>query len=294
LAFLGQCESGKILYHNPADGCEAKIAAFCRDRSWTYKELINLTSSAANGPCDIGIERENRVALLLDDGPELIAAFYGAMSIGAIPIVLNTASRAANYELLLNRSRAKALVVVANLFQLVDPILSHCPSLRHVIRVAEGSESRGILQWRNCIADNPTELTPVEVSPDDTAFWLYSSGSTGEPKGVIHLHRAIPYICEHFGQQMLGLTEADVSLSSTKLYHAYGLANSMCYHFSSGGAIVLWDRPSAPAAMFELIEDFRVTVFFLLPLCLPGCWRCLEHAEASCITGTFLDVTGGK
>jgi benzoate-CoA ligase family protein len=243
--------AANILYQNIEAGRGSKVAVLCRDKAWTYQELVDLTGSVGNGLSCLGIDRENRVALLMVDAPELMAAFYGTMSIGAVPTLLNTTLLPADYELLVNQSRAKAIFVSANLFHLIEPVLRHCPGLRHVI----------------CVA---VQLTPVEVSPDEPAFWLYSSGSTGRPKAVVHLHRAIPYICEHFGQQILGLRETDVCFSSAKLYHSYGLDNSLCYPIFSGASIVLWDRPPFPTAMFELIERFHVTVFFSTPVLFVG------------------------
>jgi acyl-CoA synthetase (AMP-forming)/AMP-acid ligase II len=102
--------AANILYQNVAAGRGAKAAVFCRNKAWTYQELVHLASSAGNGLRSLGIERENRVALLLPDGPELLAAFYGALAIGAIPTLLNTALLSADYEFLLNQSGRKSLL----------------------------------------------------------------------------------------------------------------------------------------------------------------------------------------
>src|SRR5262249_23092792 len=140
----------------------------------------------------------------------------------------------------------------------------------HVIRVGDGPERPGVIGWQSWIDEAQSELTPFEVSPDQPAFWLYTSGTTGRPKAVVHLHRALPYVCQHFGRETLGLTETDVCLSAAKSYHAYGLGNSLGHPLYLGASAVLWPRTPLPAGMFELINRLRVSVFFATPALFVG------------------------
>ena len=102
----------------------------------------------------------------------------------------------------------------------------------------------------SCSTRTPASTDPADTHPDDMAFWLFSGGSTGFPKGVVHLHHDIPYTCETFAQEILQITEGDVTFSSTKLYHAYGLGNNLTFPYWVGATTVLRTgqaRPARPA-----------------------------------------------
>jgi benzoate-CoA ligase family protein len=254
----------KVLYENISAGRENKTAIFSAETTWTYGELVRLASRVGNGLKHLGVERENRVALLLVDGPELVASFYGAMAIGAVPVPLNTSLPPAEYEFLLNHSRAQVAIVSATLAYLIEPIRSHCLQLRQVVLV-DGSRSWPAVDWQTWTAEASPELVPVEVSLDEPAFWLYSSGSTGRLKAVVHLHRAIPFTCRQYAQQILELGDSDICFSAAKLFHAYGLGNGMNFPLFVGAATVLWHGSTLPEALFELIGRFHPTIFFATP-----------------------------
>jgi benzoate-CoA ligase family protein len=252
-----------VLFENIAAGRQKKTAVITGDSSWTYEQLVRLTCQVGNGLKQLGIERENRIALLLVDSPELVASFYGATAIGAIPVPLNTSLLASDYELLLNHSRAKVLIVSEALAHLVENIRERCPFLREVIIV--GGDRSSHLGWENWVSRFVPELVPVDVSPDEPAFWLYSSGSTGRLKGVVHVHRAISVTCRLYAEQILRLDETDICFSAAKLFHAYGLGNGMNFPFFAGGSTLLWHGQTLPEMLFDLIHRFRPTVFFATP-----------------------------
>jgi benzoate-CoA ligase family protein len=263
--------AANILYHNIVDGREQKPAVFCSEKSWTYGELVALAGRVGNALSKFGIERENRVALLLMDGVEFIASFYGAIAIGAVPVPLNTSLTTSDYLFLLTHGRAKAPVISAAFAHLIGPIRENCPFLRHIIVAdSHGSLPDGAIDWQTWVGESASELVPVELSPDEPAFWLYSSGSTGRPKAVIYLHRAIPSSCDRYAQQVLGLRESDVLLSATKLFHAYGLGNGMNFPLAIGASTVLWHGTALPEAMFEMISRLHPTVFFATPALFAG------------------------
>jgi benzoate-CoA ligase family protein len=252
-----------LLFSNLSAGRKDRTAIVTNDSLWSYERITELTCQVGNALSRLGVERENRVALLLVDGPELVASFLGAAAIGAIPVPLNTSLLASDLHFLLNHSRAKVLIVHDALFHLIDHVRRSCPHLRQVISV--GEKKTDTLAWDEWLRGSTAELIPVEVSPDEPAFWLYSSGSTGRQKGVVHLHRSIAVTCRLYAEQILGLNEADICFSAAKLFHAYGLGNGMTFPFSVGGSSLLWSGPPLAEMLFELISKFRPTVFFATP-----------------------------
>jgi benzoate-CoA ligase family protein len=253
-----------VLYQNIAAGRENRTAIFSAEAAWTFGELVRLASRVGNALRKLGVERENRVALLLVDGPEFVASFYGAIAIGAVPVPLNTSLTPADYEFLLNHSRARVAIVGTTLAYLIEPIRSRCLQLQQVVLVG-GLRPWPCLDWQAWTAEASSELALVEVSPDEPAFWLYSSGSTGRLKAVVHLHRAIPFTCRHYAQQVLELGESDLCFSAAKLFHAYGLGNGMNFPLFVGASTVLWHGSTLPEALFELINRFHPTIFFATP-----------------------------
>jgi benzoate-CoA ligase family protein len=252
-----------VLFQNIIAGRQSRPAIITCDSVWTYQQLVRLTSQVGNGLRQLGVERESRVALLLHDGPELVASFYGAAAIGAIPVPLNTSLLTSDYEFLLQHSRAKVLIVSGALTFLVERIRERCPDLQEIISTSSKRDDQ--LIWEEWVGGAAPELVPVDVSPDEPAFWLYSSGSTGRQKGVVHIHRAIPATCRLYAKQVLGLNESDICFSAAKLFHAYGLGNGMNFPFFAGGSAILWHGQTLPEMLFDLIQRFHPTVFFATP-----------------------------
>ena len=109
------------------------------------------------------------------------------------------------------------------------------------------------------------ERSPADTHADDMAFWLFSGGSTGFPKGVVHLHHDIQYTVDTFAKHILAITEDDVTFSSTKLYHAYGLGNNLTFPYSVGATTVLRPGRPDPKGLLETAQDQRPTLFFSVP-----------------------------
>lgn len=170
---------------NVVEGRGEKGAFLCEDRTLTYSQLQESVNRVGNALLDLGLEMEQRVLLLLLDGPEFVASFFGAIKMGAVPIPVNTMMRAQDYSYFLNDSRAQVAIISQSLLAEAGPILPQAPYLRQVVVVgnAEG-EQFPFDQW---VEKASPKLDPVRTTKDDVAFWLYSSGSTGLPKGVVHL-----------------------------------------------------------------------------------------------------------
>jgi 4-hydroxybenzoate-CoA ligase len=208
------------------------------------------------------IEPENRVALLLLDKIEFPIIFWGCLKAGVIPVALNTLLATEVYGAILRDSRARALFVSHELLPTVVPLLNDHPYLKKVFVV--GGEAPGALGFGSELAASETR-PPIAVSADDCGFWLYSSGSTGQPKGVRHVHSSLKYTADTYGAEVLKIAPDDIVFSVAKLFFAYGLGNAMTFPLSVGATAVLFAGRPTPDAAFEILDRFKPTVFCGVP-----------------------------
>jgi 4-hydroxybenzoate-CoA ligase len=249
---------------NVAQGRAAKAAFIDPAETLTYGELQARTDRMANLLGTYGIPREARVALLLLDTVDFPVAFWGAIKAGVVPVCLNTLLTAEQYAYVLGDSRAKALFVSAQLLPVVQPILGRLPFLRHVF-VAGGDAPPFALSFRGELGFQQAEFEIADTCCDETAFWLYSSGSTGMPKGVRHVHSSPMETARLTGQACLGMREDDLVYSAAKLFFAYGLGNAMSFPMSVGAtAVLVPDRPT-PELVFRTLKAHQPTFFFGVP-----------------------------
>ena len=230
----------------------------------TYGGFAESCNRFANMMGAFGIGRETRIALLLLDTRDFPVAFWGAIKAGVVPVALNTLLTTEQYAYILADSRAKALVVSAPLLPVVRPILGRLPFLTHVF-VAGGEAPPFALDLAAEMAAQRPEAVAADTSPDDTAFWLYSSGSTGMPKGVRHVHTSLMATAKLYGQAVLGITEADVGFSAAKLFFAYGLGNGMSFPLSVGATTVLLAERPTPESVFRMLQQHQPTIFYGVP-----------------------------
>jgi benzoate-CoA ligase len=252
---------------NLAEGRGAKTAIYYEGETYTYAQIAELANRVGNGLLELGVEMEQRVALLLLDSPQFAASFFGAMKIGAVPIPMNTMLHPKDYVYLLNDSRAKVLIIHASLWQSVRQVLPQLQYLRHTVVVGLGGEAETstVHDFERWTSKASSQLEAAKTSKDDSAFWLYSSGSTGFPKGCVHLQHDMVYSTEYFARPIVGLSEKDIGFSASKLFFAYGLGNGLYFPFGVGASVVHY--PGRPVAedVFKVIEKYRPTVFFGVP-----------------------------
>ena len=253
-----------ILDDNLAAGRGDKVAIYVGAEKYTYRQVAELANRAGNALKELGAEMESRVLMLLLDTPQFPATFFGAIKIGAVPIPTNTVMQPADYEYFLNDSRAKVAVVSGPLYKLVEPIRANCKYLEHVV-VVDGGGAPGAIDWKTWVDAASPLLDPADTSRDDIAFWLYSSGSTGFPKGAVHLQHDIAVTVGNYARGVLNMTADDLCFSGSKLFHAYGLGNNVTFPYGVGASTVLFPGRPAPDALFETITRFRPTLFFSVP-----------------------------
>src|SRR6266571_1417185 len=248
---------------NLSEGRADSTAFFCADRNLTYGDVAELVNRTGNALLDLGVGMDDRVLMACLDAPEFVGTFWGAIKIGAVPVPVNTLLRRQDYLYLLNDSRARAAVVSAALLPEVAPALEDAGRLRHVL--VAGGPGHGYLSWDKRVEHASAALAPAPTSRDDAAFWLYSSGSTGFPKGAVHLHHDMVVCSDAYGLQVLGITESDRTFSAAKLFFAYGLGNNMYFPMRVGAEAVLYSGRPTAEAVFQVLERYRPTLFFGVP-----------------------------
>jgi benzoate-CoA ligase family protein len=245
------------------EGRGAKVAFFYEETALTYVALQELVNRTGNALLDLGVQPEQRVLCLLLDSPAFLAAFWGAIKIGAIPIPVNTMMRGQDYLYFLDDSRAPVAIISEPLLAEAGPILGQAKYLKHVVVVGKVSGKQ--LRFEDWVGKASSRLEAIDASKDDAAFWLYSSGSTGRPKGAVHLQHDMVFCSDTYAMQVLGMTENDRTVSAAKLFFAYGLGNNMYFPMRVGGQGVLYPHRPTPEAMFELIHRHKPTLFFGVP-----------------------------
>ena len=243
-----------LLDHNLEAGRGDHAAILCGQERVTYAQLLALAWRAGRALLEAGIRREERVLLLLDDTPAFPAVFLGANRIGAVPVPVNPLYKISDFRYFLEDSYAR--LVVADEW--------------HREKATEAADGLGVgvvspEEFLAADDGSGSELSPASTHEDDMAFWLYSSGSTGRPKGVVHRQSDVAATCEAYGASVLRLTPDDVTYSTTKLYHAYGLGNGISFPYWAGATTVLNPARPSPESIFSAIEEHRPTAFFSVP-----------------------------
>jgi 4-hydroxybenzoate-CoA ligase len=280
-----------------AAGRGNKVAFVDPERALTYGELQACSIRFANALRALGIEEEQRIALLLNDTIDYPVAFWGAIRAGCVAIPLNVYLTLPQYAYILADCRARALVVEASLLETIAPVLDKLPRKPAVIvvfppghsgaprsgepgiqkqaprlRLDSGSGAKTPARNDGKNYDLETLIAAADTKPftadtlsDEVAFWFYTSGSTGDPKGVKHVHSNLMATAKLFGQGILGITENDVVHSASKLFFAYGLGNALTFPLSVGATAALWPHRPSPEGVFETLRRNRVTIFYGVP-----------------------------
>jgi benzoate-CoA ligase len=264
-----------LLDGNLERGDADRVAVMTQSGSLTYGEVAAGANRFGNALRALGVEIESRVLLAVLDSPQFAMAFFGAIKLGAVPVPVNTNLGPDDYATLLADCRAKVAVVspsVADAFRRIRP---EVPTLRHLVIVGEAGP--GEVGFDDLTGAAGEELRPADTTRDDMGFWLYSAGTTGRPRGVIHLQGTMRFCADAYGRHVLGIEPSDIAFSVSKLYFAYGLGAGLYLPFSVGATTVLLAEPPQPRLVLSLTGRFRPTLFFGVP----SSYASLLAAEAS-------------
>jgi benzoate-CoA ligase family protein len=262
----------------------------------SYADLHDRVCRTAAGLRAAGLAPEQRILMVMADSPRFVAVYLAAMRIGAIPVPVSTMLRADGIAELLRDSRARMLAVSPEFASAAEPAAAQAPELAAVIAdppFAAAVPVHGFDALTSAAPDETVAASSVYgTGPDSPAFWLYTSGTTGTPKGAMHRHASIREVCETYGTRVLGIRPDDRCLSAAKAFFAYGLGNSVLFPLSAGAASVLVPSASRPDLIAETAVKHAATLFFAGPTFFAGMLRAGLPGDA--LGGVRLAASAGE
>ncbi len=273
-----------LIGRNLAAGRQDKLAFVDDDTAITYGELERRVNRFASALAGLGLGPEDRVMICMLDTVDWPVAFLGAIKAGVVPVAVNTLLRPQDYDYMLRDSRAKVLFVSAALLPPLQGILGAIPTLRRVVvsaapgGAAAAAPAGGDSTFAALLAQGTDQFQAADTTADDACFWLYSSGSTGAPKGTVHVHSSLIQTAELYARPILGIRDNDVVFSAAKLFFAYGLGNGLTFPMAAGAtAILMAERPTPDAVFKRLVGDAPAsasgrppTIFYGVPTLFAG------------------------
>jgi benzoate-CoA ligase family protein len=253
-----------LLQRHVDEGRGDRIAVIDDDGRHTYRAVADRALRAAGALAALGVVPEQRVAMCMLDSVDFVATFLGAIALGAVPVPLNTLLTADDYAYLVRDMRAAALIGSDALLGKLGPAVAAARTAAGC-ETALGGELGALPSWRRMIDQARPLAAFADTTPDDVAFWLYSSGSTGRSKGAMHLHGSLMWTAALYAQPILGIAPDDVIYSAAKLFFAYGLGNALTFPLSVGAtAVLLADRPT-PTSVMRVMQAHQPTIFCGVP-----------------------------
>jgi benzoate-CoA ligase family protein len=269
-----------FLYHNLEEGRENKTCLYFRDETYTYGEATELSNRAGNALRMIGVQMEDRVLLVLPDCPEFVWSWFGAARIGAVITMVNPLLPAEDYRYYLDYTRARAAVIHESLAKPFVEAAAAANYLRGVLVVNDDGDIEEqfidpsgrvkYFSFSDAVESQSAGCEAAQTHRDDIAIWLFTSGSTGHPKGAVHLQHDLPYNTEVFAKRTMGVNENDLTVSVPKLFFGYATGTNLLFPFAVGGATALFAERSTPEKMFDVIERYQPTILTTVPTMING------------------------
>ena len=259
------------------EGRGDRVAIEVGDQRWTYAQVQALSNRASFALRDRGIDLEDRVLLLLFDGVEFAASWFGILKAGAVFCMGNPLATEADFEHLLAYTRARAVIADASTLDRLGPALARHPRCRVRLIVGDAPEGPGLEPWQDALSAASDRTENADTSRDDVAGWLFTSGTTGKPKGAVHFHHDFAYSTECYPTQVLGLREDDVFLSVSRLFFGYATGTNLMFPFRVGAKAVFFPDKPTPERLIATIEKHRVTVLSNVPAMIR---QMVDHPDA--------------
>jgi benzoate-CoA ligase family protein len=245
------------------EGLGERVAVRCEGRATTYAGVQSLANRASHALRDRGIDLEDRVLILLPDGLEFVATWFGILKAGAVFCMGNPLVTEEDFDYLLGYTRARAVVAHASTLDRLAPAVARHPRCR--VRVVVGADATGFERWEAFVASGRDHTDNAPTSRDDVAGWLFTSGTSGKPKGAVHFHHDFAYSTECYAKRVLGVSRDDVFLSVSRLFFGYATGTNLMFPFAVGATAVLFPEKPTPERMFAEIAAHGVTVLTNVP-----------------------------
>jgi len=243
----------------------SKVALLSVERELTFQEVADEANQVGNALKTLGVRQGDFVGILAFDGPEWVTSFFGTLKIGAVAVGLNTLLKPREYAYMLSDSRARVLLVHEDLLPMIEPARDQLPLLEHIIVIGP-NERAGYRAYRDWIRDQPATLETTPTHRDDFCSLNYSSGTTGEPKGILHAHKDYPLTAQLWGVNVLGLREDDRTFAVAKLFFTFGLGGNLIFPWYVGASSVLYAGPARSTAnILGMIARFKPTILYNAP-----------------------------
>ncbi|MDO8485396.1 MAG: benzoate-CoA ligase family protein [Candidatus Limnocylindrales bacterium] len=290
------------LYYNAVDilernlGARAdKVALYSPDRSLTFRQVSREVNQVGNALINnLGVRLGDFVAILSLDRPEWVASFFGIVKAGGVAVSINTMVTPRECDYILRDCRARVLIVDESLLPAIEGIRDSQPFLEHVVvigRSARGSD----LAYSELIGDQATELAAAPTHRDDPCMLNYSSGTTGEPKGIPHAQKDLPLTAQLYAVDAIGLREDDRTFSVAKLFFTYGSGGNLIWPWYAGASVILSAAPSRVATnLLETIARFKPTVFNGVPTSYASMLAVDRFAENHDLSSIRLCLSAGE
>jgi benzoate-CoA ligase family protein len=252
-----------ILEHNLPERSD-KTALYSATRSLTFAEANAEANRVANALQRALVHPGEMVALLAFDSPEWVTSFFGTLKCGAIHVGLNTMLTAKEYSYILQDCRARVLIVQAALYPVIAQIRMELPYLTHVVVI--GDPPPATIGYTDWIASESADFPTFATHREDYATLNYSSGTTGQPKGILHAHKDLIITSVLWGQQILGLKETDRTFAVAKLFFTFGTGGNLLMPWSVGASTILFaDPPRDPKLVLGMVDRYKPTIFYNAP-----------------------------
>ncbi|MCZ7568179.1 MAG: benzoate-CoA ligase family protein [Ardenticatenaceae bacterium] len=260
------------LYYNAVDILERnlaaradKVALYSLEREMTFRQVSEEANQVGGALRGLGVRIGEYVGLLSLDGPEWVTSFFGTLKIGAIAVGMNTLLTPREYAYMLNDSRARVLIVHESLVPAIEEVRDQLPFLEHIIVIGPNGRE-GYRSYTDWIRSQPTELQTVGTHRDDFCSLNYSSGTTGQPKGILHAHKDYPLTAQLWGVNVLGLREDDRTFAVAKLFFTFGLGGNLIFPWYAGASVVLFaGAPRIVENVLKTIDRFKPTILYNAP-----------------------------
>lgn len=265
-----------FLYHNLEEGRENKTCLYYEYDSWTYGDAARMANRAGNALRELGLEAEERILIVLPDCPEFVWTWFGAARIGAVITMVNPLLPADDYRYYLEYTRARVAVVHESLLKTFAEAAQDADYLRAtlVVRNKNAVDENLVdpqhtkvtfVSFQEIVSAQRSICRAADTHRDDIAIWLFTSGSTGHPKGAVHLQHDLPFNTEVYAKHTLGVNENDLTVSVPKLFFGYATGTNLLFPFAVGGATALFSERSTPEKLFSVIEQYRPTILTTVP-----------------------------